>query len=193
MTIQLRTNPTDKLVVNKEIWKDIVGYAGRYQISNRGQVRSLSMLLRHNYGGLQRRDGKIIAIQRNIRNNYNYVCLCMNDQEKLLRVARLVLQSFVGPCPENMQACHCDGNRNNDDLSNLRWDTPKNNQADRVKHGTDFRGIKHPMVKLTEEEVKTIRSLYQDGVYSQRQLAKIFSVTQPMISCITLRKNWQHI
>ncbi|AXH49957.1 HNH endonuclease [Mycobacterium phage Glexan] len=51
------------------------------------------------------------------------------------RVHRMVLETFVGPCPPGMEACHNNGTPGDNRLSNLRWDTPKANQADKVKHG----------------------------------------------------------
>ena len=50
-------------------------------------------------------------------------------------VHRLVLESFVGPRPERMEACHNDGNPTNNHVDNLRWDTRSENVKDAVKHG----------------------------------------------------------
>ncbi len=55
-------------------------------------------------------------------------------------VHRLVLETFIGPCPEGMEALHGDGNRHNNRRSNLRWGTRKENEADKVRHGTARRG-----------------------------------------------------
>lgn len=47
----------------------------------------------------------------------------------------LVLEEFVGLCPPGMESCHGDGDTQNNWLTNLRWDTPTNNNADKIKHG----------------------------------------------------------
>jgi hypothetical protein len=55
-------------------------------------------------------------------------------------VHRLVLQAFVGPCPEGMECRHLDGNSANNRLENLAWGTCSENSADMVKHGRAGRG-----------------------------------------------------
>lgn len=50
-------------------------------------------------------------------------------------VHRLVLEAFVGPCPSGCEGCHYDGNPANNIVSNLRWDTTKNNCLDKRRHG----------------------------------------------------------
>lgn len=56
-----------------------------------------------------------------------------------------------------------------------------------------FAGSKHGMSKVTEEIVLQIRSLYSSKSKTQYELADMFGLTQSMVSCITLRKNWKHI
>jgi hypothetical protein len=93
-------------------------------------------------------------------------------------VHRTVLESFVGICPDGMQACHNNGDRSDNRLSNLRWDTPKNNQADRKKHRTYLVGENHPKAKLSDEQVLYIRSVYKpkSKEFGAKALGKIFGV-----------------
>jgi HNH endonuclease len=51
-------------------------------------------------------------------------------------VHTLVLQAFVGPCPAGMEACHYDGDKANNKLGNLRWDTKRANELDAIRHRT---------------------------------------------------------
>ncbi len=106
---------------------------------------------------------------------------------------RLVLETFVGPCPEGMQACHNDGNKTNNRLENLRWDTPKSNAKDRKKHGNEYypKGELNNNVKLTELDIIKIK-LLKDKIY-QKDIAKIFFVSDSTISNIMTRKYWKHI
>lgn len=107
-----------------EIWKDIPGYEGRYQVSNTGKVKSM------NY----RRTGVpgIIA-PGNTRDGYQFVTICKADKKrKNYLVHRLVWESFVGPIPEGLQVNHKDENKSNNSLENLELMTPKQN----INYGT---------------------------------------------------------
>lgn len=118
---------------------------------------------------------------------------------KQIRVHRLVLLAFVGPCPEGMEACHNDGNASNNRIGNLRWDVHSNNMQDMVRHGTcylakrDARGERNATAKLTEEKVRKIRKMYASGKYTLKGLAAIFRVHFTAIHLVIARKNWAHV
>lgn len=104
----------------------------------------------------------------------------------------LVCAAFHGPCPDGMECCHENNIAGDCRSSNLRWDTKKNNQADRIKHGTDCRGEGHANSKLTEEQVRYIRSNYVFG-QNATQLANKFSITVEQVRNIAKRKSWNHV
>ena len=100
--------------------------------------------------------------------------VCLSDGKghaQSFSVASLVLVAFVGPRPLGMQACHTNGVNDDDRLENLRWDTPTENHADRIRHG------RTPGRKLTQEQAEEIRHSSK----SQRELAKIYGVSQRVI------------
>ncbi len=108
-------------------------------------------------------------------------------------VCRLVLTAFAGPCPAGMQSCHFpDRNPANNNLNNLRWDTPKANQADRVVHGTDIRGEAQGFAKLTEDLVKDLRADVGAGL-SHRRAAKKYGVRPSTVWQVVARKTWRHV
>lgn len=76
---------------------------------------------------------------------------------KLIYVHKLVLEAFVGPCPTGLQCCHEDGNPANNALTNLRWDTPVSNQADRDRHGRTNKGGKHHFSTIPDSVVDAIK------------------------------------
>lgn len=121
------------------------------------------------------------------------VHLSRDSKAKTYTIHRLVLLAFVGPCPDGMQGCHNNGNPDNNNLWNLRWDTPTANQADRKLHGTTYEGEQHHSAKLTENDVRAIRKLYATGSYSYTQLAKKYRVDFTNIACIVKNKTWKHI
>lgn len=108
-------------------------------------------------------------------------------------VHRVVLEAFVGPAPEGMEACHNDGDPANNALSNLRWDTHAANNDDRFRHGTVPQGEHCGSSKLTEEAVKSIRAEYATGNTSCKKLGQKYGASQSTIHNIVRRSTWKHI
>jgi hypothetical protein len=103
-------------------------------------------------------------------------------------VHRLVLEAFVGPCPPGMEGCHNNGIGTDNRLANLRWDTRKNNAADKVAHGTHNRGERHYRAKLTRRDAEAIRT--HRGFVSCRSLGETFGVSPSTVNLIQLGVNW---
>ena len=158
-----------------EEWLGVIGFEELYEVSNHGQVRSV-------------KTGQIKKITFRKLDNRPYIGLWKNAKQKIVRPYRLVLEAFVGKCPQGMECCHNDGNPMNNNLSNLRWDTPKNNHADKVKHGTTNRGERCGTAKLTLVQVNAIR---KDNRL-QRIIAEEYGVRQSLISRIKNGVRWQH-
>lgn len=169
-----------------EIWKNITGYEGVYAVSSKGRIKRI-------IGG----SGICVAgkILKQFPNNRRYlqVTLCKNGEREQCCVHRLVVETFIGSCPEDMECRHLDGNSINNQLSNLKWGTKSDNERDKFLHGTDNCGIRNCNVKLTNAKVNKIRQLYATGKYTMRELAKEFNVTRPLIGYIINRIIWRHI
>lgn len=173
----------------KEVWKEIPGFIG-YEVSSHGNIRSYWKKCGRKYllsGNIQH------VFNPSIYKGYRSLKLRVNIGKYLFRrISRLVLETFIGPCPQGYQACHDDGIPCNDRLDNLRWDTPKNNHYDKHSHGTYPIGIKNSNAKLTDEQVMHIRSLYSQG-YSQDHLGVLFCITKNNISKIVTKRTWKHL
>lgn len=105
-----------------EIWKDIKGYEGLYQVSNLGNIKSI--YFRNNICIKERE--KIIKKDTN-KHNRQYVMLYKNGKRKNLIVHRLVAEAFIQN-PDNLpQINHIDGNPRNNNVSNLEWCTASQN------------------------------------------------------------------
>lgn len=175
-----------------EIWKPIAGCSG-YEISNQGRVRSyLTMGRGSQISPTPQRITKLI----NRENRYMIATLRIKGKYKSFYIHRLVLEAFVGPCPDGLEACHNDGDNFNNHLSNLRWDTHISNCLDRTNHGVPpppvMRGEDHPMAKLTGYQVLQIRELLCLG-NTPKQLADSFKVTDGTIRHILNRRTWNHL
>ena len=124
---------------------------------------------------------------------YYAIILCNNKKSQLIYVHKLILEAFIGPRPEGMECCHNDGNGLNNNLSNIRWDTKKGNCLDRIKHGTQVRGVQCHFSKLDDNKIREIRLLYSMGSYSYVQLAKQYGVVDDSISNIIKGLTWRHV
>lgn len=124
---------------------------------------------------------------------YVIVTMQTNGKPRAYKAHRLVLMTFVGPCPEGEEGCHNNGIRDDNRLSNLRWDTRRSNSADRVKHGTDNRGEKNALNKLTEQDVITMREKYSTGLISLAGLAAEYRVTRSAVFHVVSRRTWKHL
>ena len=109
------------MITIKEEWKDIKNYEGLYQVSNLGNVKSLERN-KSNGKGLVKIDEKILT--QNITNwGYCKVALYKNGARKYYKVHRLVAEAFI-PNPNNKeQINHIDGNKLNNNVNNLEWNT----------------------------------------------------------------------
>lgn len=116
----------------KELWMPALGFEGSYEVSDHGRIRSLDRMITDSRGREYGRKGKILS-PPTLPNGYVH---CMLSKGVRKYVHRLVLEAFVGPCPDGMEACHGDGVRTNNALRNLRWDTRSENHRDKVRHGT---------------------------------------------------------
>lgn len=123
---------------------------------------------------------------------YHRVALSRDGKRRKIRVHKLVLITFVGPCLDGMQCRHIDGNPANNHVSNLVWGTPVENANDKIEHGTDNRGERHSRVKLNDSDVLEIRRRAANGELPW-VIANDFPVTRQCISQIVRRKKWKHI
>ena len=104
-----------------EIWKDIQGYEGHYQVSSKGNVRSLDRYIECR-GTYRFQKGKTLKPYIN-KFGYRQVILYDKNGYKLHRINRLVAQSFI-PNPNNLpQVNHKDEVKTNDCVNNLEWCT----------------------------------------------------------------------
>lgn len=92
-----------------------------------------------------------------------------------------------------MECCHNDGNKQNNNASNLRYATKIENEGDKLKHGTRPMGEKINTCILKEKQVIEIRERYSAGDVSQRKLAFEYGVSPGTIHCIIKRKLWKQI
>ena len=116
-----------------EIWKDIEGYEGYYQISNLGRVKSCGRVLKWKNGGIRVIKEKLLFV--NIRpNKYPLVTLCKNCIEVSYNIHRLIGEHFI-PNPNNYPVVrHLNDIRTDFRIENLAWGTYLDNMKDAFKN-----------------------------------------------------------
>jgi len=164
-----------------ELWKDIEGYEGFYQVSNLGRVKSLPRTIN--------RKTYIYTVKESIRipcivNGYFMISLCKNRKRETNYIHILLCKAFK-PNPNNLPIVnHKDGNKLNISLDNLEWCTYQENTIHAVNN--DLHNS-----KLTVKEVKEIRSLLATG-HKGVYIAELYSISQGIISNIKTGKIWNH-
>lgn len=117
----------------EEIWKDIKGYEGFYQISSFGRVKSFK----------KNRNGKIL---KGIKDTCGYfmVCLCKDNLSIRKSIHSLVALNFLEKEKENLEVNHIDENKENNNIENLEWVTHKEN----INHGTRNKRTSEKLKKM---------------------------------------------
>lgn len=144
-------------------YRDIAGFPG-YRVGNDGSVWSCRTKHGKPSTSWRRRAARDSGL------GYLQVVLSLNGVAYSRYVHRLVLEAFVGPCPEGMQCCHGpDFTRSNNCLSNLRWGTREENDAERR------------CVKLSAEDVEQMAALRRDGM-TLRAIGEKYGVRRPTVA-----------
>ena len=115
---------------------------------------------------------------------------------KRLGVCPLICELIHGQRPSKKhQSAHSCGNGAGGCVNprHLRWATPKENHADKIKHGTTSKGERSSTAKLNAAQVHSIRTLYGMFGKSLRKLARQFDVYPQNVSAIVNRQTWRHV
>lgn len=144
-------------------WRPIPGYEEFYEVSDDGDVRSISLLSRHGYV-LNRKKPRLLKWEIS-RDGYARVCLCRLKSKKHFFIHRLVAFAFI-PNPNDLpQINHIDENPLNNNIQNLEWCTGKQN----CNHG-------HHRKRISERQLRNhCKSRPVAKVDSNGQIIEIYS------------------
>lgn len=178
-----------------EIWKDIEGFEGLYQVSNMGKIKSCERFVKHSRNPNFFRSIKEKLLKQTIgRKGYLVVNLSKDGEHDCKRVSRLVAIAFV-PNPDNKpEVNHKDGDKLNNNDWNLEWNTTSEN----IQHAYDnglkkawdgLKGETHGRSKLSEIDVLNIRKSSK----LDEDLANAFGVKKSCINKIRNKQSWKHL
>lgn len=183
-----------------EIWKSIEGH-DNYQVSSYGRVKRVDMIRKKIYKG--KYNGKVVSqfypeIMINTSlNNHGYKRMCFNcdGKQKTIEIHRLVAFAFVDGYREGYTVNHKDGNRLNNDASNLEWCTIKENlqHAHRTGLIKVNKGEQCHQAKLKSTDVIEIIRLNKEYKLSQAKLSVKYNVSKGTIQNIIDGKTWKSI
>jgi hypothetical protein len=152
----------------KEMWTEIEGYEGVYEVSNLGRVRRMAR-------GNHTWPGRVLRAGPNSRGRPT-VRLSWQGVAEYFAVSFLVSRAFLGPCPPGHEACHLNGDKADDRLENLAYLTKKDSR----------RNPRRPGNKLTAAKAAEIRKTGAPGPV----LALRFGVTREAIRQVRARRTW---
>lgn len=157
----------------EEIWKDVVGYEGLYEVSNAGKVRN-----------------KNKELTQNVSNKgYLYATLCKDRHCVGKRVHRLVAQAFIPNLENKPEVNHKNNVRTDNRAENLEWMTHTENVKHTVKAGRHSKGEMVCFSKLDPEKVIFIRK----STLSYKELGKMFGITANTIYAVKKWITWKHV
>ncbi len=171
-------------------YKDIPGYEGLYGINKIGEILSYSRNRLGMNNSFSYRNERLLKQTGKNQNDYLGVSLYDRDKKKhRILVHKLVYLTFKGEIPQGKQINHIDGNKFNNNFSNLEVCTPKENISHAWKTGLAKKDRSKMFSKLNLKDVKIIRNVAKKGI-SHREIADIYKVSRSHISRIIKGEHW---
>ncbi len=155
----------------EELWKDIKGYEGLYQVSNLGNVRSRYKFNVRKNGAVVGEQYKIIKPIPYKKEDYLRVTLCKDRKKKIKRINRLVAEAFIPNIENKPEVNHIDGNKLNNKVNNLEWCTTKEN----IRHAYRNNLMKHKKIRMINPityETKIFNNRFEIPEYLNRKVCQ---------------------
>lgn len=158
----------------QEVWKDIKGFEGHYQISNTGKVKSLARMRQGRNGSLVPLQERLLKLKTN-KAGYKCVHLRCMEYQCWPNIHRLVAEAFIAN-PENKPTVnHIDANKENNNVDNLEWST----HSEQMVHAVDNNLLEvRGSPKYSKEFKKQMLDYYNTNNISITALSKIFGVSE---------------
>lgn len=116
----------------EEIWKEIPGYEGYFEVSNLGNFRSKDRIIKYKQNGTRLYPGKMLKVEQ-MQDGYQRIVLMKDAVKKRYMCHRLVALTFIPNPDELPQVNHKDGIRNNNCVENLEWCTQSQNEKHSIQ------------------------------------------------------------
>jgi len=176
-----------------EIWKDVIKYEGYYQVSNYGNVKSLSREIKR-----PKKIGSFIQKERILKpckckGGYESVTLVIDTKKKKHLVHRLVAIAFIENPIDYKYVNHIDAIRDNNKVENLEWCSQSQNKKHSYNLGlSKKKGVNHHLTKFTNQDIVDIRNKYENKKMLQKEIAEEYGVNKATIWNIVNYKTWNY-
>lgn len=165
-----------------EEWRAVPGWEGAYEVSSLGRVRSLTRTIATERGSRTYK-GRMLSPGL-VGWGYRSVRLRADGRVDQKRVHQLVAAAFVGPCPEGFQVHHKDGNKENNQATNLEYVTPSENS-------TNAQSSLNRRRRLSDADIREIRALR--GVATYHEIANRFGIGLATAWRIANGETWRSV
>ena len=172
---------------------DIQGYEGQYQIGTRGTVISLEREKSGKGNSTYHMPQRALTTQTNKSGYVSLKLIDMYGVAKKIDVHRLVALNWIDNPLDKPQVNHIDGNKSNNSIENLEWNTAAENMAHASMMGLMVRGEKHWKTSLTKKQVTDIKRIVETGLFTNNEIAEKVGTNPVNISRIKNGKRWAHI
>lgn len=170
--------------------REVKGWRG-YYVTNLGRVFSFKMQgYQRSVVRLDRPPVELIPVKEQRRNGNRLVPLRDGrDRRKVLRLAAMVAEAFIGARPNGLLVCHKDDDQANNAATNLYYGTQRQNVDDAMRNGRVPKGQTHTKATISDEVARQIR----ESELSVSEIVKQFSLTRSMVESIKREESWAHV
>jgi hypothetical protein len=172
-----------------ETWRPVVGFEGRYEVSDAGNIRSLIVVDSRGNRRVPKLLAKCDEVKRGVVIRQRVMLMGLNNSRHQKKVHELVASAFIGERPSGMVVRHLDGNATNNAVSNLAYGTAVDNMRDAIRHGTTVRGELNAKTLVTADVVVALRArAWKRG--EQVSVAKELGISPAALNGILKRRTW---
>ena len=179
----------------KEVWKDIEGFEGVYQVSSIGRIKRLA--------GISVINGRKYTVKKDrflkpekMGKGYLRAQLTATPKQRRVLVHTLVAETFLGiPEESYLQINHKNGIKDDNRVENLEWVTGSENVKHAFETGLNERqvGESNGSSILKEKDVKLILRLSSFNKLTHEEMSRVFGVSKSTITAIISGRNWGYL
>ena len=158
----------------QEIWKPVKDYECQYEVSNFGRIRSLDRETTNFFGTKTKLKGRMLrgSLLKN-----GYLTICFNSKTKKY-FHQVVAETFLLPPQFKHTVNHKDGNKTNNHIDNLEWNTYKQNNDHARETGLNNQhGEKCNLSKYSDQFIDAVRNVHEKYNPNYEELGKLFGLT----------------